>query len=190
MVVIEVKRVVEEVRIRREDENDRSHRRKDQAVARRGVAEHGGRLLNDSWQTLLRRARPGVTMERSREASAPASAARHRQECLCHIFRRYCGSVGVFAGSNVAQTLLSVPGGEAAPSPVEARDYGFAHEAPRMIQCPTKTAGARRRRPGGTGTRNQLFFSTTYTKSLFLLPDTVNDPSACETTASGSEPAP
>jgi len=42
-------------------------------------------------------------------------AAEHRQECLCHIALRYLLKRGVFAGSNVAQTLLSVPGGEAAP---------------------------------------------------------------------------
>ena len=45
---------------------------------------------------------------------------RHRQECLCHIARRYLLKCGVFARSNVAQTLLSVPGGEAAHSPAEA----------------------------------------------------------------------
>ena len=33
---------------------------------------------------------------------------------LCHIFRRYFLNSGVFAVSNVAQTLLSVPDGEAA----------------------------------------------------------------------------
>src|SRR5258706_6616437 len=50
-----------------------------------------------------------------------AYAARHRQECLCHIDRRYLLKCGVFAGSNVAQTLLSVPGGEAAHSTAEAK---------------------------------------------------------------------
>jgi hypothetical protein len=41
-------------------------------------------------------------------------AAGHRQECLCHIGPRYSQDQWSLAGQNVAQTLLSVPGGPAA----------------------------------------------------------------------------
>src|SRR5258707_13881767 len=42
----------------------------------------------------------------------------------CHIARRYLMKCGVIAGSYVAQTLLSVPGGVAAHSPAQARGHG------------------------------------------------------------------